>query len=306
MNTKILASLIIFFQCTFILYGVIYEESAVAGEQDKLGGLGFPDRTVFFPEIPCWKKTHTIDAYDRRNLYDHIDGAAVLFFTYDFQELQVMEYQRDDSASVVVEVYRFQTPLHAFGMYSQERPLKGKYINIGVQAYLEAPIMNFVVGNHYIKINSFGLGNDADSILHAFALTIAVKIVGTTALPAALAYFPLNGKKPNSEKFFAKDLLGYEFLLSGYTADYVDDNHEFQLFLIEGAQTDDCLEMLKRYLQLAKSEHKILKEGQYDIKDPNYGEISLSWKGKTICGVFDLLDRDKRMKYIIQMENLIK
>jgi hypothetical protein len=306
MKTKISTSLIVFLQCTLILYGVILEESASAGEQDKLGGLGFSDRIGLFPEIPGWKKTDTMDTYDRRSLYDHIDGAAKLFLSYDFEALQLVEYQRDDSASVVVEIYRFQTPLHAFGIYSQERPLKGKYLKIGVQAYLEAPILNFVVGNRYVKINSFGLGKDADRILHTFALTIAVKIGGTTSLPAALAYFPLNGKKPNSEKFFAKDLLGYEFLCSGYTADYVDDNREFQLFLIEGTHSDDCLEMLKRYLQLAKSGQKIIKEGQYDIKDPNYGEMSLFWKGKTICGVLNLADRDKRMKYTIQMEGLIK
>ena len=300
MSLKILIPLIIYCQSLLVLHCAICNTSAWRIEYQSTAGPSV------FPNISGWTRTDTLEIYYRNNLYDHIDGAAEQFLKYDFQEVQVAEYKQADKASVIVEIYRFQTPLHAFGMYSQERPLNGSYRQIGVEAYMVAPILNFLAGNCYIKISSFGLDMEADSILQIFARAIEKKICGITTFPVILDCFPLNGKKLRSEKFFARDFLGYDFLHSGFTADYTDGNQKFQIFIIDGSTPKECQEMLKNYLLTAKSNVEVIQEGRYDFKDPNYGDVSLSWQGSHLGGILYLKNKDLRTTYLQKMEDGLK
>jgi hypothetical protein len=63
-----------------------------------------------FPPINGWVKTGEIQTFSPDNLYEYINGAADLYLKYEFQELQVAEYQGSEKASITVEVYRHKTP----------------------------------------------------------------------------------------------------------------------------------------------------------------------------------------------------
>jgi hypothetical protein len=73
---------------------------------------------------------------------------------YEFEELKVAEYQNAKKASVTVDTYRHQTPLHAFGIYSQERFPGANFLDIGVQGYDEKGFLNFLTGLYYVKIST--------------------------------------------------------------------------------------------------------------------------------------------------------
>ena len=259
-----------------------------------------------FPEIEGWKKSDTIQSYTPDNLYEYIDGAAELYLSFDFQGLSVAEYINDSKASITVEIYRYKTPLHAFGIYSQERPSKGNFLNIGCQGYIELPILNFVVGTVYIKISSYHTGNESQNLLTTFAQKLAQNVGGDTSLPHVLACFPEGGKMLNSEKFIARSFLGHDFLHSGFITDYCADNKTFQLFIIEGADSSDCHDMLRQYLQLSQTPRSDLKEDHYTISDPYHGEIALAWKNKYIWGALKLDDENLRSKYLQQIAQLIE
>ena len=100
-----------------------------------------------FPEMPGWKKPDAIQVFIPDNLYDYINGAADLYLTYDFKELQVAEYVRDDKASVIIEIYRHGSPTNAFGIYSQERLTNADFLDIGSQGYYEEKVLNFLSGS---------------------------------------------------------------------------------------------------------------------------------------------------------------
>ena len=259
-----------------------------------------------FPEIKGWRKPGNIQVYTPETLYEYINGAAELYLSYEFQELQVAEYLNEDSASVVVEIYRHKTPTHAFGIYSQERPIEADFLNIGAQGYMVAPIFNFVTANYYVKIYCYDVDTNRQEVLQTFAKKVAENLGGKRPLPRILACFPSKGKKQNSEKFVAKNFLGYGFLHSGFTAEYSDSNTTFTLFIIEGTDSKDCKEMLSQYMEFTKSSRKEIKEGRYTLSDPNYGEIALFWKGRYIWGVLRLTDTDLRTKYLELIERCLQ
>ncbi len=256
------------------------------------------DRTALFPRLEGWKLSGEVRVFTPETLYEYINGAAVLYLEYDFQELHVVEYRRKKQASVLVETYRHRTPAHAFGIYSQERPSKGSFLDIGAQGYCEAPLLNFIVGNYYVKINGMGNPPAEQAVLETFSHALVGTLGGKTSLPDVLVCFPEELRQPNSETFVARNFLGYGFLHSGYTAEYRLDDQVFKLFIIEGADRQDCQQMIERYAEFTQYPHVVEEGPLHTFTDPYHGEITLAWKGNYIWGALDLTDSQLASDYL--------
>ncbi len=257
------------------------------------GGKSFP-----FPEISGWKQSGEMQIFPPRNLYEYIDGGADLYLKYDFQELKVAEYQNDKKASVTVEIYRHKTPTHTFGIYSQERLANANFLDIGAQGYIEKDTLNFLQGNYYVKISCYNAGPDGEGTLLTFAKRVGENLGEKDLLPSILSSFPREGKKKNTEKYIAKNFLGYSFLHSVFTADYEHSGKKFNLFVIEGTDQNDCKNMIEKYLQYIKSPGKDMSEGRYLLSDRHHGEIEVYWKRDYIWGAMNLEDPALRAEYL--------
>ncbi len=256
-----------------------------------------------FPDMEGWERSEAIQVFVPENLFDYIDGAADLYLTYDFEQLQVAEYGDAQGQLLAVEIYRHRTPLHAFGIYSQERPEEGRYLEVGAQGYLQESILNFVSGKYYVKLIAYSHREaGSEKVLLAFAEKVAKQLDAEPSWPPILDCFPQQDKRSHSEKFIARDFLGYRFLRSAFTADYGDSNRTFTLFVIEGDNTEACADMLSQYLQLLEGSPKEPREGIHTLSDPHHGEIGLSWLGNYIWGVLHLSEGHLRRHYLTMME----
>jgi hypothetical protein len=253
-----------------------------------------------FPAVPGWNLAGQPQVFSPDTLYDYIDGAADLYLKYECEELQVAEY-RKGTASVTAEVYRHRDANHAFGIYSQERLPGAVFLAIGSQGYYETAACNFIQGNHYVKLTSENTGAEDRETLQAFARRLSQDLAGPSALPGILSAFPSEGKKQHSEKFIAKDFLGYAFLHSGFTADYERSGQKYQLFVITGETPDDARTMLAMYLKQIRHGTNVA-EGMYQVTDPYHGDLALLWRGKYIWGTMSLRDPDLRAAYLTQFE----
>ena len=255
-----------------------------------------------FPKIEGWKQKETVQVFTPDNLYEYINGAAELYLTYEFRELQVAEYGGEKDGLIIVDIYRHATPLYAFGIYSQERLSQSLYLDIGDQGYWEQGVLNFLSGRYYVKItNHKPMGNDQETLKN-FARQLNAKLGEKSSLPRILSAFPGEGKKKYSEKFIAKNLLGYSFFPTGFQADYELSGKAFKLFVIEGKDPADCRRMVEAYLRFVGNSEKDFKPGPHSIRDPHHGTVDLSWKGKYIWGVLNLEDSNLRSKYLALLE----
>jgi hypothetical protein len=254
--------------------------------------------TLVFPDVAGWKRSVEIQTFSPKTLFEYIDGAADLYLAYNFKELKVGEYQNEQKASVTVDVYFHKTPIHAFGIYSQERLPNANFINVGAQGYIENNVLNFLTGPYYVKISSYNTGAEDQEILLTFAKRVAESLGEKGPLPSVLSSFPEEGKKKNSEKFITKNFLGYSFLHSAFITDYEVSGKKFKLFVIEGMDQKDCRDMVQKYLQQTGNTKKNIVEGFYTISDPYHGEIEFYWKGKFICGALNLTDVSLRSRYL--------
>jgi hypothetical protein len=251
-----------------------------------------------FPEMVGWKLSDEIQIYSPANLYDYIDGGADLFLKYAFQELRVADYENDRKASVTIEVYRHKTPVHAFGIYSQERLSDANYLEVGAQGYSEKGVLNFLASDCYVKMSSVDAGPEDQVVLLAFAKKLVESLGGKGALPSILSAFPREGEKKNSEKFIAREFLGYSFFHSAFTADYELSGKKCKLFVIEGRDPNDCRNMIREYLKHTGNLQNKVEEGRYQLKDPYHGGMDFYWKGNYIWGALDLADETLRSRFL--------
>jgi len=249
-------------------------------------------------EVDGWAIVGKIAIYSPKTLADYIGDAAELYLNYDFRKLTVAEYQNAESATVVVEIYRHDSPRSAFGIYSQECSVKGNWISIGVQGYFGKQNLNFLTGDCYIKLYSYDLGDQTAAVLETFARKIVGETNGMETFPAELNLLPMEGKLPNSEKYFARNFLGFDFLTNGFAVEYFDQNRRFQVFVIVSDDTTAAREMMTNYFALCEMPSVEPLDGRYTLLDPYHGEMIVIRKGRYLWGVLNCSENTIRGKYL--------
>lgn len=264
------------------------------------------DNATLFPDLEGWKKPQKLDTYTADNLWDIIDGAADGYLLYDFEEMTMGDYTLDNGLYITLEVYRHQSAEDAFGIYSQERPSKATYIQIGGQGYQEDANLNFFAGKHYIKIRCSGKSELEVNSVRKLGETIAKLAGPDSKLPSQLALFPVEGKIPNSEQYINQNFMGYSFFRNAFIANYIVKGSAFNIFIISGATAQDCKDMLQSLLKNNGKEQTNLVPGIFDIKDKYNGNLKVLWKDKYLCGVYNTGDNKIMQDYIALLDINLK
>jgi len=251
---------------------------------------------ALLPKVESWRFTEAPKSYIPQTLFEYIDGAAEIYLAYDFKELIVGQYKREDkNHALTMEIYDMGDEKNAFGIYSAERFPEYKFISIGNQGYLEEGSLNFVAGRYYAKLLCFDCGEESSEILKLFSQRIMERIKDKGPLPRLLGFFPKEGLVPNSEKFILRDFLGYSFLHDGYTADYQLKELDFDCFLAEGKNEEDAQNMLAAYLKTKnKADIQEIADG-YRLKDRYYHNIYLARVKNYLCGVMGIKDGQEKI-----------
>ena len=261
------------------------------------------------PELENWTINEDLQVYYPENLFEYINGAAEIYLAYEFEELMVAQFDHTSSdADITVEIYDMGKPENSFGIYSAERYPDNQFISIGIQGYTEEGLLNFLIGDYYIKLFCFGCSGETENALLEFSKKITANVEEKGAIPPLLDVFPQKGKVGNSERFILKNFLGYGFLHDGFLVNYKFDDFEFECFLIEGRDEEDAEQMWRQYLEAKNEIPEESGIGQMImIKDRYYKNIFLILVDEYICGVMKIEDGSETLgkEYLEKMvENL--
>ena len=242
-----------------------------------------PASAFDFPEIRGWQRSDETERYDPENLFEYINGAAESYLASGFEELEVAEY-RSGEASVLIEMYRHASTADAFGIYSQERPGEGTFLDIGYQSYISGDIFCMVAGAYYIKLIGNRLDTDPAPVLENFARKVAARIPDAEKGPEMLQVFPADSLISGSERYVARNFLGYAFFRGAFTADYPG----FRLFVIDAGSSDAAAGMLDQYAQKLNALLPKTAARHIALSDPYHGEIMIGWWKNFIWGAFNI------------------
>ena len=250
-----------------------------------------------FPRIKGWEATVDKTVYGKLNLWEYINGAADLYLSYDFENLYIAEYINKKDQSVKVEIYKHSSSENAFGIYTAERMNNYNFIDVGVQGYTEPDVLNYFSGEYYVKMISSGMPGIEQSDLLNIARQINNELDRDKKWPDAIDLFPADGKITNSEKYIARDFLGYSFFHSAFTADY-DVQEKFKLFIIKLENEVNAEAMLESYTSMINEDKITSMDDIYVINDFFNGTVILSVKYNYIIGIINTENVDLAAGYL--------
>lgn len=193
-----------------------------------------------------WTRSKPPQAYSADNLWEFIDGAAETYVGFGVQAALSAGYTFG-GADVGIEIYEASDSLHAFGLYTQERPPAPQAVPVGAEGYLNSNVLVFWKGPCYVKLIAAGPDKPGSTPLAALASAIGAKLPGGAPLPRELEAFPQKSLVPHSIKLVPKDVLGQTYLANGFEAGYQDGPVASRLVVIPCATPPEATASFGRY-----------------------------------------------------------
>jgi hypothetical protein len=159
-----------------------------------------------------WTQEEAPRTYDRDTLYDFMNGAADLYFTYGFESLAVGDYRGPEGGRLRVEVYRTATDADAYGLFAYNA--YGEPIDLGVQGrWASESGLAFWQSRTYVQITARDAVDDAD--LQAFGQAVSAALPDSGASPTIVQAMPLQDLLPDSVRFFREQMALDNYLWLG-------------------------------------------------------------------------------------------
>ena len=255
-----------------------------------------------------WAVVEGPKIFNRKTLFEHIDGQADLFLKYGFEKSLFAGYQnskrREDQ--IDLDLYDMGNVLQAFGVFSRHRN-DHRPGGFGPDSYLDDESAFFYQGRYFVMFNSL---EPNPSILKQMAIAISSSIVDPSPPPREIGFFPRQGLKPGSIQYFPEGLLGHPFLKRGFRGTYFDGEKEFLLFLARYKNAKESVSALKAHKDYLSQKGKVdlafpAWSGHMALKgeDPYKGLILSVQKGSYLLGAvgFDAVERvENRLKELVR------
>jgi hypothetical protein len=253
-----------------------------------------------FPKIRGWNLADSAKRYDQETLWEYIDGAAESFLNYDFRFLEVMEYHRTSDEYIKAEIYHQGSGLQAFGIYAFERPEVAEFLDLGCEGYMIYSSLNFYVKDCYVKILSHQEDEKTLEAIRIIADKLSQSIEKEPEKPALLDLLPDYEKIPRSEKYFPSNYLGYSFLNHVITAEYLNNDNRYSLFILLADDQEEALKSLYSYLKQTKTEKEPLTGEIYRVEDIFNGLVVLTVADRYLLGILGMEDADLATEFLSQ------
>ena len=271
---------------------------AMLPEVNAVSGWTMDDEPrVFYPE----------------NLWEYINGAADGYLIYGFQEVVTADYSQESTGQqAVIEIYRMQDPLNAFGIYTQERNPEYNFSKIGVEGYLGGTQVNFWAGSYYVKITVYEESDDLIKEMLKLAANIAGKIEDHASEPVQAGYFPQKNQLPHTVKYIPGDILGQRYLTNGFEARYRINDTDYKMVMVIADDSDAAKEELTQYRQFITTSGKVLKdlnapgEGGFAGEDSFYGRMLAVRSGNYILVILGVPSESIGMEAITELVGNIR
>jgi hypothetical protein len=167
----------------------------------SLAGGTVKDLAPLVPrQVLDWKVSGPDAVYDRKTLYDYMDGGAEVYLAFDFREVFVRRYADAQENEIVLDIYDMGSPAEAFGMFSCDR--QDPEAGIGQGSEYGLGLLRFWRGRYFVSVTVSGNEEKAEKAVLDLGKAIAPLLGPDGALPAMIGMLPAAGLKPERTSFF--------------------------------------------------------------------------------------------------------
>jgi hypothetical protein len=156
------------------------------------------------PKVPRqvldWTASGEDAVYDRRTLYDYMDGGAEVYLAFDFRRVFVRKYADAAANEIVLDVYDMGSPAEAFGMFSLDR--QDPEAGIGQGSGYGPGLLRFWRGRWFVSITVAGDEDKAERAVLELGRAVAPHLGPDGAPPPIVAGLPPEGLKGDRTSYF--------------------------------------------------------------------------------------------------------
>jgi hypothetical protein len=197
-------------------------------------------------------RSSDIRTFKGDSLWAYIDGGAEVYYGYNFAEVATADYQQG-KISFVADIYRFDSPLNAYGMYSISRSADSKPVALGMEGCASPGQLQFAKGNYLVRLTGFDDTEASAKALESAAESIAKSITAPDKAPREFKLLPDSNKIDRSDRYVAQSFLQLQFLTKVFTRSYLLDGDTVTLFY----STDDPGQKILQWSKLAEADKSL-------------------------------------------------
>ncbi len=229
-----------------------------------------------------WRRRGEVRIFTPENLHEQIDGAAPEFLEYDFQRLAVADYVGPRGGRVTVSIFDMAHPLNAFGIYVKGRNPEAPRLEIGVEGFYCAGILDFWQGWFLVRVEA---GEGIEGGLHEL-LDIARELsakLPQVKIPPLLRFLPSEGMVEGSLSFHRRNAFGLTALSNVVSAEYDLAGKRVWLFVAVYDSEGKAMEALRRI----RRELKVRMGTRCGLSGslPFYGRVKIFRRGRILYGL---------------------
>ena len=156
------------------------------------------------PQIPKqvldWKASGPDRVFDRKTLYDYMDGGAEVYLAFDFREVFVRAYADAEENELTLDIYDMGSPAEAFGIFSCDR--QDPEAGIGQGSEYGPGLLRFWRGRHFVSITVSGNEDKAEQAVLALGKAVAPLLGPDGGLPEMVKLLPAEGLRAAKTAYF--------------------------------------------------------------------------------------------------------
>jgi hypothetical protein len=211
-----------------------------------------PDFSAKLPaQVGEWRRPAKPVLYDRKSLYDYIDGGAELYLAFDFVGAITFEYAAGRTDEIKVDIFDMGSPAGAFGAFAHGRETIAAEVGQGSE--YSGGLLTFWKHRWFVSVLGYPETESKRKAVYELGRAIAALIPEAGSPPAILSALPQPGLVQASVRTFHHHLLQNDYVTISHDnplgigpktqavlARYVRQGERYVLMLVDYAAEGDA------------------------------------------------------------------
>jgi len=164
-------------------------------------------------EVAAWKARESDGVYDRKTLYDYIDGGAEVYLAYDFRACLARRFEKEGAPNIIADIFDMGSASDAYGIFTFER--EGSSVMIGQDSEYTAGLLRFWKGRYFVSILTEQETPESKQAVMDLGKVIASRILNEGVRPKIVSMLPLKNLQETSIRYFhQKSGLDFHYYLA--------------------------------------------------------------------------------------------
>ena len=150
--------------------------------------------------IGSWQASGKDQVYDRKTLYDYMDGGAEVYLAFDFRQVWARKYAGPGAGELSLDIYDMGSPEEAYGILSCDREDPGA--GIGQDSTYGFGLLRFRQGRFFVSIMTVDEDEASGQAVLEIGRAVAKALGPPGPVPDMVGLLPRESLRPDRTSYF--------------------------------------------------------------------------------------------------------